>query len=505
MRFNIEYLGSLPIGTLTSYMMWLGYLRYTGHFKDRWTMKERLALIKSETQIEKNQSIARPVGLLSVGDLEGKHLRSRDLGLPGSFYVCVLYDPLRYADEKVRATQIKLDSANGCTHEIGATVSPGITSNPVWSHLHESSEFMRLKHLLPDDRLWREEEEADSSLSYPILQPITDDGGYIKEDNNESTYQSGVQLMPFESSLGAVVFQVRFSDVLGSFQLFDNVMGEVVLPISKLALSGRAVEGWFRLLPVGTKDTVPGESRDEDATKSVSSGESTGESKNTGDGMPPIVDFPELYLRAKFSSNGTLSNGAFQSDVETSSKVICEELSRTAEAAQDNSVGVIGTSLNTINTVRTLGGKLQNQISYIVDMLERVRNAFNFSVSVCFDINIFALPHVTQLQPALSYLIIIEPTDYIFHSPLSDIGLDCVGIGSYQIDCPIRWVGKCSDFRVNRSVWTFLTTYTTSRYSRHNMELHLLPSILCRPEQNLRPAKSRRPLKDRTLLNRATR
>ena len=65
-------------------------------------------------------------------------------------------------------------------------------------------------------------------------------------------------------------------------------------------------------------------------------------------------------------------------DVE-SFKVVCEEMSRTAAMAQGNRIGVIGSSLNTINTVRTLGGTLQNQISYVVDMLERVRNAFNFS------------------------------------------------------------------------------------------------------------------------------
>jgi len=67
LRFNLEYLGALPIGCLVLYIIYLAYLRVNGHFKDRWTMKEKEALIKSETKIEKNQSIFRPLGLLQVG------------------------------------------------------------------------------------------------------------------------------------------------------------------------------------------------------------------------------------------------------------------------------------------------------------------------------------------------------------------------------------------------------------------------------------------------------
>ena len=356
-------------------MIYLAYLRLNGHFKHRWTMKEKEALIKSETEIKKNQSIFRPVGLLQVGDLQGKHLRSRDLGLPGSFYASILYDPLRYADEKMKSSLAKLDTSSGCIHEVGATVSPGITSNPVWAHAQESLELMRLKHLLPDDSLWRQEEEekVDASLSYPILQPITEDGGFSNEDI-DSSMRTGVQLMPWEYSFGALVVQVRFSDVLGSFQMFDSMLGEVVIPLAKLAGSGRAVEGWFRLLDVGTKETLPGESSDDVSVKSGASGDEE-------DNAIPKLDFPELYLRAKFTANTSRHGGIDQylpDDMETS-KVICEEMSRTASLAQENSIGVIGSSLNTINTVRTLGGKLQNQICMIVDMLERVRNAFNFS------------------------------------------------------------------------------------------------------------------------------
>jgi len=359
-------------------MMRLAYLRVTGQFKDRWTMQEKEALIKSETKIEKNQSIFRPLGLLHVGDLQGKNLRSRDLGLPGSFYASIMYDPLRYApSDKMRASLIKMDSSSGCTHEVGTTISPGITSNPVWEQMQESTELMRLKHLLPDDRIWGQKEDMDTSLSYPILQPLTD-GSFISNDDDEQAV--GLSLMPWEQSFGAVVIQVRFSDVLG-MELFDNTLGEVVIPLAKLAGSGRTVEGWFRLLSVGTTDTIPGEESPDESAVELEGEESETESEEGEDSPAPVVAFPELYVNIKFSSNALSGgDGMSPSDDMESFKVICEEMSRTASIAQSNSIGVIGSSLNTINTVRTLGGKLQNQISVVVDMVERVRNAFNFSV-----------------------------------------------------------------------------------------------------------------------------
>ena len=386
-------------------MIRLAYLRVTGQFKDRWTMQEKEALIKSETKIEKNQSIFRPLGLLHVGDLQGKNLRSRDLGLPGSFYASIMYDPLRYApSDKMKASLIKMDSSSGCTHEVGTTISPGITSNPVWEQMQESTELMRLKHLLPDDRIWGQKEDMDTSLSYPILQPLTD-GSFISNDDDEQAV--GLSLMPWEQSFGAVVIQVRFSDVLG-MELFDNTLGEVVIPLAKLAGSGRAVEGWFRLLSVGTTDTIPGEESPDESAVELEGEESETESEEGDDSPAPVLAFPELYVNIKFSSN-TLDrgDGMSPSDDMESFKVICEEMSRTASIAQSNSIGVIGSSLNTINTVRTLGGKLQNQISVVVDMVERVRNAFNFSVR-----------HTYVSYRPLSSMFIIITSSNPHHAPI---------------------------------------------------------------------------------------
>ena len=169
----MEYIGSLPISILVLYMIYLAYLRISGQFKDRWTLKEKETISSSETNILKNVSMFRPVGLLHVGHFKGKHLRSRDLGIPGRFHVSILYDPLRYADEKIKSSLSKTDTTSGCIHEVAATASSGISSNPIWNDVHESPELMRLKHLL-DDRL-KHENEVDFSLAYPIPQPITGD------------------------------------------------------------------------------------------------------------------------------------------------------------------------------------------------------------------------------------------------------------------------------------------------------------------------------------------
>ena len=357
------------------YMVYLAYLRVTGRFKDRFISKEKDALIESEKKIEKNHSIYRPIGILEVGELRGKHLKTRELGLPGSFYATLSYDPVRYADEHVKASLAKIDASSTCSHQIGSTISPGITSHPVWTNFQDSAELMRVRYLLPDDQtlgehLSQDNDETPLKVMYPVLQPLTEDEGIAPDDDADGGQRSDVQLMPWESSYGAIVIQVRFSDVLGT--LFDNVLGEVVVPLAKLAGSRRVVEGWFRLLDVGTTDFVPGDSTDEtEETATESSDVKKGEEE---DKLLPHIDLPEIYLKAKFSPNF----GGSSSDTE-SSKVICEELVRTASLSQGNGVGVIGSSLSTLNTVRTLGGTLQNQISYVVDMIEKARNAFNFS------------------------------------------------------------------------------------------------------------------------------
>ena len=379
LRFNLEYLGALPVGMLVLYMLYLGQLRLSGHFKDRWIMKEKNALVESESTIDQQYKIHRPIGLLQIGNLQGKNLRSRDLGLPGSFYVSISFDPLRYASEKKKKSMSKLDTSSSCAHQIGNTISPGITSSPVWTEVRPSAELTRLKHLLPDDQLLGDglsSDDADKLVKYPIPQPITKDRSLFLDKSEDEQRKMSIGLLPWDSSLGAVILQVRFSEVLGSFQLFENVLGEVVLPVAKLA-GGLEVEGWFRLLGVGTTETAPGRSVDEIPEGRTRN--ATEDSESTTNDHE--LDVPELYVKVKFA---TPSNSARQSTLEVeTSRVICEEMVRTASMSKEGNIGVmIGSSINTINTVRTLGGTLQNQLGNVVNTIEMVRNAFNFSVSL---------------------------------------------------------------------------------------------------------------------------
>lgn len=362
---------------LVLYMLYLSHIRLSGHFKDRWISKEKKILIESESKIDQQYTIHRPIGLLQISKIRGKNLRSRELGLPGSFYVSVSFDPLRYASEKKKKSISKLDAASSCTHQIGSTVSPGITSSPIWTSVKPSAELSRLKHLLPDDHLLGEDSQSNEALvKYPIPQPITKDKSLFLTQTEEELRNMEVGLSPWSSSLGAVVLQVRFSEVLGSFQLFENVLGEVVLPLSKLA-AGQSVEGWFRLLNAGTTETAPGESPDEDTIKQKAPS-ATDDSESIHDDHEMAL--PELYVKVKFSATSSpISSSSLE--IETS-RVICEEMVRTASLSKEGNIGVmIGSSINTINTVRTLGGTLQNQISNAINMIEMVRNAFNFSVS----------------------------------------------------------------------------------------------------------------------------
>lgn len=439
LRFNLEYLGALPVGTLVLYMLYLGQIRLSGRFKDRWITKEKNVLIESESKIEQHYTIHRPVGILQVGNLRGRNLRSRELGLPGSFYVSLAFDPLRYCtNEKKKKYISKFDASSGCTHQIGNTVSPGITSSPIWTDVRPSAELNRLKHLLPDDHLWGNEDsrlKTDSLVKYPLLQPITKDRSlYIEEDQSEHN-DTEIGLLPWEASTGAVVLQVRFSEVLGSFQLFENVLGEVVLPISKLAC-GQEVEGWFRLLNAGTTDTAPGQSSDDDIIAEPKTRSQTADSESMADEH----DFaaPELYAKVKFfTPASSASNTALESET---SRVICEEMVRTASMSKEGNIGVmIGSSLNTINTVRTLGGNLQNQLSNVVNTIEMVRNAFNFSVS--WSTFLFCKSEYMYTHDVCLYQFNSEPANHMCptHLPIDTVVYS--GINTHSHCCIIGWIG----------------------------------------------------------------
>ena len=340
-----------------------------------------------------NQSIYRPLGLLRVGDLRGRNIRSRDLGLPGSFYVSILYDPVRYADSRTSSELANVDVSSSCAHEIGSTISPGITASPEWDVIEDSAELTHIKHMLPNTEILNDmhhpatdsmrKSNLKSSIGYPIPTPITE---RIRETDMASDIEpvanTRLSLLPWEESHGAVVLQVKYTEVLSSF--FDNVLGEVVIPIAKLVGSGnKGVEGWFRVLEAGAMDCIPGDEPElpRASLDSAGDGDTGSHPRSSSSELvnAPPIEHPQVHVRINFSPTVIAVDSALQkSDIEAS-KVICEEMARTASGKQSNSNSVIGSSLNTINTVRTLGGNLQNQLAYVLDLVEQGRNAFNFS------------------------------------------------------------------------------------------------------------------------------
>jgi hypothetical protein len=182
----------------------------------------------------------RPIGTIGVNVTCGSALLSRD-GIPGKTSCHIIWDPLRYAKKKAKAAISKIDKASEALHEMGFT-NTRYAADPEWE-LHESLENKRLNHLLPveDNFFVPPDSTVPEGLSFPILQPFSL-GNERKDVEGRFVNAS---LTSWDSSPGAVVFQVRLSDLLFGLG-FDYVLGEVVIPFSKLVKKGR-ISGWFEI------------------------------------------------------------------------------------------------------------------------------------------------------------------------------------------------------------------------------------------------------------------
>lgn len=297
------------------------------------------------------------------------------------------------ADKK--ADLIKCDATSKSPFHIGTTDSSGVTFSPVWESIYESNELLSLKRLLPssnfltkspshdyDDPTLQDVSQDKATLKFPLLQPISGGGGTLDGTTNEEG-KLLIKLLPWESSVGAVVFQVRFADVLNRLPLFDDTVGEVVIPLDRI-VKMKKIKGWFKVLKKGTRDTIeiqPEESdkdkQNDDNILSHSTQTDSNDNENKVLNNDPMI---LLELEIMFPEEVVTDI-----DRETSI-VVAKEMIRSASLSQDTRVGIIGTSISTFNTVRGVTGNvqyLQNQLGSILDMIEMVRNAFNFSVSKC--------------------------------------------------------------------------------------------------------------------------
>jgi len=301
--------------------------------------------------------------------------------VPGSLNVSLTYDPLRLLTEKQKKDSSNLDGTSSFPHNVGVTHNSNITANPEWEKIAESDESRRLKLRLSQSNVLKEESDPDAvystwdkclTFTFPILQPLT-------------TANHIALLLPWKSSPSALVFQVRFDHLFNKIPVFDNILGEVSIPFVSImnfpTNSPRhfEIEGWFEVKPVGSIQSTRLAEKSQTTSKAIS-----GETKKSTPKNEDIIlnDIPSIYLRIKLTIPEEKST---VSEIEKeSSIVIAEEMIRNAEISKNVKASVIGSSLNTINTVRGLGGNLQgiqNQLGDILDVVEKIRNLLNWSVS----------------------------------------------------------------------------------------------------------------------------
>eukprot|EP00560_Eucampia_antarctica_P001403 CAMPEP_0197839232 /NCGR_PEP_ID=MMETSP1437-20131217/41767_1 /TAXON_ID=49252 ORGANISM="Eucampia antarctica, Strain CCMP1452" /NCGR_SAMPLE_ID=MMETSP1437 /ASSEMBLY_ACC=CAM_ASM_001096 /LENGTH=184 /DNA_ID=CAMNT_0043448083 /DNA_START=1 /DNA_END=552 /DNA_ORIENTATION=- len=151
-----------------------------------------------------------------------------------------------------------------------------MTSNPVWKQFFPSDETQRLHQLLPasfilgniEDTTYEtsslseksiikstQEEPKMACIKYPILKPLRPGAKSIVDGK---TYFN-VDILPWKSSTGAIIIQIGFNSVLNKLSVFDDVLGEVTVPFSKL-LQNKNVEGWFRVMDKGSNEMISGPS-----------------------------------------------------------------------------------------------------------------------------------------------------------------------------------------------------------------------------------------------------
>ena len=330
----------------------------------------------------------------------GKHLWPEH-GIPGSLVATISWDPLKFAkNDKEKEMISDLDPSTKMIHHIGTTNSAGLTSFPCWNKMHDSNETLRLKQLSPRTNFLSDHKQfvdlpssktqTMESLQFPILQPIYPDS---KKDSN---LESLTRVLPWSSSLGALVIQVRFSDVINKLPLFDEVLGDVVIPISKLINDG-SVEGWFNVLEKGTLKTESS-SKDEEIKSNCKDAhdhhaqiinsdkkgtDSTIDDKNNG--KYTMKEWPQIFLTAKVilsSHDNLVSDMARESSI-----AIAEEMNRIASIEENTGLGFLGTSINTYNTMKGVGSSvhnLQRNLGNALDTLEMLKNLLNFSVRFFF-------------------------------------------------------------------------------------------------------------------------
>lgn len=378
---------------MIGFMIHSGRIRRTsGGFKVRLVKKETEEKLKEMRGTSVKYRTHRPLGDLEILITKGRNLVSHH-GIPGSLVSSIIWDPLKFASEDDKKSLVECDPSLNGLHQIGETEGSVVTASPEWKLVNGSNDLERMKQLLPSKNFLSRTQSNDNlrsgettlkqenGLHFPILQPIAPiarnhiDHEHDPEGDDDDTIElENVQLLPWKASKGAIIIQVRFADVLNKLPIFDQILGDVVIPISRIAES-MAIEGWFEVLEKGTLRTseLPNIDDSTDISHPKSDEEET---------TPKIESDTKPCIFLKIKLNDSMNRLISDIDKETSI-VVAEHLIRTARKRNEGP-GFIGTSISTFNTMTGVRGNLQylqNQLGDVLDMIEIVLNTFNFTVS----------------------------------------------------------------------------------------------------------------------------
>ena len=405
---------------------------------------------KTTNQTERESSIAhnlyRPIGQLHIRVSNGMNLRSRELGLPGSVACRVLWDPLRFVhDDTHRKSITKIDPHLRIVQEIGDTAFV-FKTNPVWDRMIMSKQTEQIQRIMQDkDRLYHDQVTTDSSksknnntkktdrnldrLTLHLLQPIGPtrppnadtnidkdiDEGMNGDDNpndaiGTNTHLSPVvesvrdnttlSLQPWSSLHGAIVVRVRFRDMINQIPGFEDDLGEVVIPMTKI-VKEKQMSGWYRLIPPGSAPTaVSSPDRfisaaipanvDHTATLNSNNNNDDDDDKNRDDEARVYLTLDwkdgmdQKLVTMATTATETMSTPE-PTSIDREISIVLEEQLTKWSTKNRTKIDLVGTSIGAIDSMIGLRHTLQsiqNGLGMGLDKVESVRNAFTFTVSV---------------------------------------------------------------------------------------------------------------------------
>ena len=360
-RFDTEYIGSLPICFAIIFLVYCAYQRNQGGIKSHFIQKAIETMQKVEGNLDRYK-IYRPRGTIAISVSKGRNLLSQDLGIAGNTSCKVIWDPLRIADEKTKKRISWSDISADTPFEMGST--PTIyTSDPDWGGMEESAVAKRLNQLLPsaENDFFGGSSASDDNdeiyeLTFPILQPL----------QSTDSKKDEIKLGSWESSQGAIVLQVKFQDFFNNLPGFDHVLGEVVIPFGELRME-RELKAWFQILNVGTTSNCRLEDHEVD-----------GGDLFCGTSLDP----PRIHVTVKWDPPTTSSVDEPDDGEREISNAIQEELGRSSIILKESKINLVDSSIGAVSKALGIGGTVQvvqNTLGSIIDSIESLINILNFT------------------------------------------------------------------------------------------------------------------------------